>query len=494
MDTTNRPSTGSRLLWNAVPVLCVLAALAPFVLPRIPVGTDIPKHVMVAHVLSSYHEAKYGYPNHFDLDLGPRPTVLGELVLAGLQKILDPFDAAKAYLALFTLGLWLAGRFLAVQSGHPALAGLLLLPLAHTGLVFLGFLPFIVTIPLFAVLLGVVIGQPSGPARWVWIGVLLLLLYAFHIVGLGIGCLAVILFAFDRKDRWQVAWGDLLAMAPAACLALYFVLHNRGQSARWIYLGPLGQIKAYLGHNAWTLSRPAGLLFIAMALTLGVWAAWQAYRERQRLRLLFLAAALIVAGILLPVQIADWYVVGARTLPFVVITLLAYLRFTERSAKIVAAVVLGFLAVSGSLNTRAALEVQEQFRVFLSGLPAVPYGARILPIVELPSAASRGFIDPFEGMDDAYSIYRGGSNPFSSARPFCKTGATILDSRYPLDYAFKYSDVTPDYTGVSRKYGYVVVFGRLPGVRPVLAKEMCLSFSNGALSVYRSCQGAGAAR
>ena len=444
---------------------------------------------MVARVLSSYHEAKYRYASHFDISLAPRSSVLGELALTGLATFLDPFDAAKAYLALFIAGLWLAGRFLAVRSGQPAIAALLLLPLAHSGLVFLALMPFIVTIPLFAVLLGVLIGQPRGLVRSAWIGLLLLLLYGFHVFGLAAGCLAVVLFAFDRKDRWQVAWGDLLAMAPVLCLAGYFVLHDHGKSSRWIYQSPLGQLKVYLGYNAWSLSRVAGFLFIGIALTLAAWAAWQAYRQRRRPRLLFLAAAMVVAGLLLPVQIADWYVVGSRTFPYVVVASLGFLRFSERSARIVAAVVLGFLTVSAGLNTRIALKVQDQYRVFLSGMPAVDYGSRILPIVEIPSSSNQGFIEPFTGIEDAYNIYRGGSNPYCSASPYIKTGGTILRSRYGLDYAYKLLDVTPQYTGVSRKYDYVVVYGKLPGVRQALAAEMCLAFSNGPLSVFRSCHG-----
>jgi hypothetical protein len=490
MDSPQRSAIGARLLRNLVPALCILAALAPFVVPHIPVmGTDVPKHVMVARVLSSYNQAKYGYASHFDLSFAPRSTILGALALAGLAKFMDPFDAAKAYLALFIAGLWFAGRFLAVRCGQPAIAGLLLLPLAHSGLVFLGLMPFIVTIPLYALLLGVLIGQPRGLARPAWICLLLLFLYGFHVFGLAAGCLAVVLFAFDRKDRWRVAWSDLLAMAPAVCLAGYFLFHERGNSSRWIYQSPLGQLKVYLGYNAWSLSGVAGLLFIGMVLALAAWVAWQAYRERKRPRLLLLAAAMVVAGLLLPVQMANWYVVGSRTFPFVVIASLAFLRFSERSAGILAAVVLGYLTVSAGLNTRIALKVQDQYRIFFSGIPAVDYGSRILPIVEAPDGVWNRFIEPFGGIEDAYNIYRGGSNPYCLAWPFYQTGATILRSRYGLEYAFKYSDETPVYSGVSRKYDYVVVYGKLPGVRQALAEEMCVAFVNGPLSVYRKCQG-----
>jgi hypothetical protein len=476
-----------RLIWHSVAVLCVLAALSPFLLPHIPVGTDLPKHVMVARVVASFDEARYGYANHFSLELRPRPTILGALTLAGLVKALDPFDAAKAYLALFVVGLWLSGRFLAVRAGQPPLAGLLLLPLAHTFYVFAGFMPFIGAIPFFAILLGVLIKRPGGLRRSVWICVLTLVLYGFHIVGLAAGCFAVVMFAFDRKDGWRVAWSDLAALVPAVSFAGYYLAYKRPQSSTWYYYGPLGQIKAYIGYNAWTLSRVGGVLFIGLIVALAAFVAWQAYRQPKKPRLLLLMFAMTVTGLLSPYQIGDWFVVGSRTFPFVVVASLAFLRFSQRSSRILATVVAGFLAASGWFNTRAALNVQEAYRIFLSGIPAMEYGARMLPVVEDDSAGGNQYIQPFAGIEDAYNIYRGGSNPYCFSAPWVKTGGVILRSKYPSDYAFKYSTRTPDYRGASREYNCVVLFGKLPEVARVVANEMCLGFSNGPLSVYRPC-------
>ena len=319
METSNRSYIVGRLVWHLVPVFCVLAALSPFLLPDIPVGTDLPKHVMVARVLAFYNDTKYGYANHFDLDLEPRPTVLGALTLAGLAKGLKPFDAAKAYLALFVVGLWFSGRFLTARAGQPALAAVLLLPLAHTFCVFSGFLPFIGSIPFFALLLGVLIKQPKGIARSVWICALLLLLYGFHIVGLAAGCLAVAMFAFDRKDGWQAAWYDLAALVPPVCLAGYYLVRDHRHSSRWYYNRPLQQIEAYIGYNAWTLSRVSGFLFIGLTAALVVFVGWQAYREREKPRLLLLAVVMAAIGLVLPYQIDDWFIVGSRTFPFVVV-------------------------------------------------------------------------------------------------------------------------------------------------------------------------------
>lgn len=479
-----------RTIWRLVPVLCVLAALSPFLLPHIPVGTDLPKHVMVARVVASYNDARFGYANHFDLDLGPRPTFLGALTLAGLAKILDPFDAAKAYLALFVVGLWLSGRFLAVRAGQPALAALLLLPLAHSFCVFSGFLPYIGSIPLFALLLGVLISQPPGFKRSTWICVLMLILHGFHIVGFAAGCFAVVLFAVDRKEGWRIAWSDLAALMPAVFTAGYYLLHKSPQSSTWFFHGPLGQIKAYIGYNAWTLSRVAGYLFIGLVVVLAAQIAWQAYRQPKKPRLLFLIIALAVIGLLSPYQIGDWFVVGSRTLPFVVVASLAFLNFSERSSMILATVVLGFLVISGWLNTRIALNVQDAYRTFFSGIPALDYGARMLPVIEDPNLGGNQYIQPFAGIEDAYNIYRGGSNPYCFSSPWVKTGAVILRARNAPDYALKFSTRTPDYRGAPQKYNYIVLFGKLPEVTRVVANEMCLGFSNGPLAVYKSCRGA----
>lgn len=476
-----------RFIWPFVILASILGALSPFLLPHIPVATDLPKHMMVARVVADYSNPLYRYANHFTIEWEPRPTVLGALVLAGLAKVMDPFVAAKAYLALFVAALWASGRFLAVRAGQPPLAGLLLLPLAHTFCVFAGFLPYIGSIPFFALLLGLLLTEPAGPRRSIGAGVILLVLYGFHIVGLAAGCFAVVVFAVQRQERWRIAWGDMAAMLPSVALSGYFILFRRTPGAKWMYYNPIGQFKAYLGHNAWTLSRASGVLFLVLVALLSALVAWQVYRRPGKPRLLLLIVAMTVIGLCLPYQIGDWFVVGSRTFPFVVIACLAYLTISEAGSRRLALVVLIFLAVSGWLNTRIALNVQKYYRTFFSGMAAVDYGSRILPVIEDINLGGNMYIQPFAGIEDAYTIYRGGSNPYCFSSPWVKTGAVILRSKFGQDFAYRFSDRKHEYHGVSRSYDNVVLFGNLAEDRRAIAEEMCPAYNNGLLTVYRRC-------
>src|SRR5947209_18310398 len=91
--------------------LSLIAALLPFIAPAIPVGTDLAKHVLVAKVLADYNNPLLKYREHYDLEIEPRSTMLGELALAGLVKYFDPFVAAKIYLALTIVRLFLRGCY-----------------------------------------------------------------------------------------------------------------------------------------------------------------------------------------------------------------------------------------------------------------------------------------------------------------------------------------------------------------------------------------------
>ncbi len=127
----------------------LLLAVTPFVLPRIPVGTDLLKHVMVARVLDRYHDPMLRYDQSFELLVRARSTALSEIFLAGLERLVPPLGALKVFMVAFVVLLWAAGWRLMKRLGAPFSAALVLLPLAHTFSVFSGLLPYVVSIALF---------------------------------------------------------------------------------------------------------------------------------------------------------------------------------------------------------------------------------------------------------------------------------------------------------------------------------------------------------
>jgi len=171
----------------ALVIIGLLLAIAPFVVPRIPVGTDLLKHGMMAHVLNHFHDPALRYDQSFEVLVRARSTALSELSLAGLERFLPPFEALKAFLVAFVVILWVASWRLMRRLGAPFSASLILLPLAHTFCVFSGFLPYVVSMALFPFLLVALMDPRRTPGRIAGFAGWLLLLYAFHIVGAAIG-------------------------------------------------------------------------------------------------------------------------------------------------------------------------------------------------------------------------------------------------------------------------------------------------------------------
>jgi hypothetical protein len=488
----------------AVAVVCIALAVAPFVVPAIPVGTDLPKHAFVAQVLSHYSDPQLKYAEHFRLVLRPRSTVLAEMALAGLMLLAAPFAAVKILMVLAAATLWTSTRFMVVQMGKPPIAALLTLPVLHTFPVFSGFLPYSVSVVMFPFLLGTLLKYPAGRVRALRVACLLALLYGIHIVAAAIGCLTVGIFALCELgtmewlvrllrqkrttdiDRAGAIW-DLLSMAPAVGLMVYFILQREGRSVHMTYFSPFRQVATYLAYNAVGLSKAGGYAFLAGVLLLAVAAFFGVRRRHTDIRLLMLSAGVFFLGLLLPVQVGDWFVVGSRTFPFALFAAIGLLDLSQAQWRSAAAVGVSVLTITSALNTTVAVRVQPLYNVFLSGLNSVEYGSRILPIIEDSALGGNVFVQPFDGIADAYNIFRGGSNAYVLAYPVLLTGASPIEMKWKpeFDYKFDAGEKHPNYQGVSRVYDYVLVFGNMPETIRQLESEMRLQFHNGPLRIYR---------
>jgi hypothetical protein len=486
----------------AITTGCTILASLPFVVPPRPVSSDLVKHLLVARVLSEYHSPVLAYSESFALDLRPRPTLLPILVLAGLMKVMDPFTAAKAFYVFLVVGLVASGRYLMRAVRAPPVAAVALLPLVHTTLVLGGVLPYATSIPLYPALLGVLLRTRPGWWRSVGLAVILLALYGCHIVSAAMGIFSVIVLT--ARDGWREKWRDFLALVPVAALLLAFLALKEGGGFRLYYYPLWGHVKFYLAMNVFGLSRLSGYLLLLLLLALGGGVLLRLLRREASTQLTWLAIGLVIIGLLSPYMIGGWYIVGSRTLPFASVAAVASLRLRGwwvRSAIAGASV---FLAVSGTLNSRAALAVQPLYQEFLSGLSVVEPGSRILPIIQDPTLGGTLYVQPFVGIEDAYNIDRGGSNPYAFAAPArhirpapavdtlpgrgavgaLLTGATPLRFLYPTYYAYRFSSLPPDYRGVFQVYDYVIMMGWQPEVAHVLETEGRLLHRRGQLFIY----------
>jgi hypothetical protein len=145
-----------------------------------------------------------------------------------------------------------------------------------------------------------------------------------------------------------------------------------------------------------------------------------------------------------------------------------------------------FLAISSALNTSKVLAVQRSYSLFLSGMPTVKPGSKLLPIIEDLTLGGNKYIQPFNSVEDLYNIYRGGANPYVFAEPLVGNGANLLRSKYAPGLISKFAPNAQrvDYRGVSKDYDYVICWGRLATIKPAIAREAPLVFEEGLLSIY----------
>ena len=460
--------------------------MAPFLLPPIPVGTDTFKHLLVSRVLAGYSDSVFNYSRDFEVLWKPLPTALGDFILAGFLRLGGPPIAAKLYLIAFALVFWLSGRYMLRKLGLPGHSSILLLPIVHSFFVFSAFLPFLGTIAVFPLIPGVLIGITRGSRRFLLLTFLLIVLYGFHPVGVVIGCFTVFIYAFDPVRR-RVHWDDVAAVVPAAMFFVYYE-RTKPRDPAPLWASPLGQLKNYLAFNVWTLSRVASWLALGILVALAALAIGDLFRGKIAQPRLFVLAALLVAiGLVMPYEMGAAFVVGSRTLPFAFVAAVGALSWDARRLRFAAALVCAFLGVSSLLNTRKVLAVQSSYRVFLSGLPAVRFGSRILPVIGDLTQGGNMFIQPFNGIEDAYNVYRGGSNAYALALPYVGAAAS-LRTRYTPTYTSKFTKQVPGLRGVSRDYDYIVCWNADPTVLATIAGEAPLVFRNGPLSIYNGAR------
>ena len=484
VDAADDSAAMSRAGWLAVQIIAVVAALAPFVVPAIPVGTDTIKQLSVARILASYHDPFLHYSEHFEVVWRPTATALANLTLAGLLQVFEPIVAVKAFFVIFAVGFWLSGQFYLQSLGARRHTAILLLPLIHSFYVFSGFLPFVGAFALYPLLLGVLFKFTPGRAKSAALALILVAQFGFHVVGAAIGCFTVFVCALNFQ-RKSIVWPDLLSVMPAAALLLYFYLSKPAETAKALYHGPLGQLKAYVAYNVNTLSPPAGWLAILLLAALALIALHDTIRRKvAHPRLLALAIVFVCIGLLMPYQIGSIFILGSRTLPFAVIATVGALEWTTTRFRWAATASCLMLAASAVLNTRAALDFQEPYRVFLSGMNVVRPGSRLLPIVGERPEFGTGYVGAFSGIEDLYTIYRGGSNPYVFSEPFVPTGGSLLRLKYAPAFALKYVDGPRDYTGSAAVYDYILCWACLDADRRVVEKEARLLFENGSLSIY----------
>jgi hypothetical protein len=470
--------------------LCVL----PFFVTLVPPMADLPAHVLVARIIAEYGSPVLRYSDYFTIDWTVAPTSLFYALFVPLQRWAGPYLDARIYLTIWVVLTWVSVWCLAKVQGHrdPWIAALVTLPLAFCWYVYNGFLPFLMTLPLFAFAVAVWLSpwRPAIkiPALWV----LFATLYGFHIVGTAAAAtavgIAVSVQVFMLREHRRQLIEAAVSMIPVVVMTGLYLGGQDGPRATIRYSDALSHIVDVVKFTCASLSDAASLLLL---LWLGLLGLLAVYRRRDlKVASPIAIAAFFLAGlsIAMPGSLSALYPAGPRLLPFALVLLIASVRWADLHR---ASVVLSCLALLASLSlftARQAVIVDRGFRDILGAAELVTQGSRLLPVIADKFAGSR-WTKPYLHAEALVTIARGGSNPYVFAAPHVLTAASPIKYRYVSDareYAFAYDDnrEPADYKGVGTYYDYVLIWGRSPAIAAVIDREMTRAYARGNVTLF----------
>jgi hypothetical protein len=474
-------------------VLLILLVVLPFLLVPIPPMTDFCQHVMVAHVLNHYRDTDLNYAKYFEVGYSAAPTMLAYVWLSFLQRMSGPFAGGKIYLVFFVLALWVSERFYLrkLKIEDPSIIALASLPLAFSGCVYMGFLPFIMTLPLYTFLLGWWISRPSSFRRSAVGGIILIVTYGFHVIGAIVGAFSIICLSILSGAREKGLWRKLLKDVAALCpllilLAIYFEL-GKGPKVSVAYEDLWLTMKTFAGHTFGSLADSVLWIGILGFGGFCIGAFYVILKKRHISSVLILSLSLCLVGLLMPYSLGSLFPAGPRVFPYAILSGIGLLNLQKFGRRTFIVVICVVMVLMSFITINKSREVNKEYEQILSGVSKIEYGKKLLPIVIEPYKGSRHTY-PFLWITVAYNIIRGGSQPYIFASPYIKTNATPLEFRSYDAYGYAFLDKDPvqaeDYRGVSGNYDYVLIWGEDPRIQSVISAEMRLVYLNSPLKIY----------
>ncbi len=212
--------------------LLAFSLVLPLLVGRYLPIQDLPQHAAAVRVLHDYDTEAFRVSEYFEVDLA-RTQYLAVYVVADLfAYLVGPIGACKLLLALILIGTPYAMRHLLAQVKAPQSYALLTLPLAYNAHFQLGFLNFLLGIPLM--LWGIALGiqlraSPEQASRWyskpgLLLAAVLLLTFYSHVVPFALLGVALGLLVLGVGRAQLKGW--LVAVAPSAMALAVWVFSN----------------------------------------------------------------------------------------------------------------------------------------------------------------------------------------------------------------------------------------------------------------------------
>jgi hypothetical protein len=410
---------------------------------------DLPQHLAAIRVLHSYHDARFDFARYFELDLFGTQYLAYYLLADGLAYLVDLELGNRLIVVACAMATPYALRYLLRALDRPEWLALFALPLTYNAHLILGFINFLLAIPLALFGLGLAVRQYSAPkvARGVGLALVALLAFFSHVVPFALFALGCLLVALDRQPRRVLL--RLLPLVPAGLASLLWLWRSPAGRATLTAAvggeaGPQPQYQpaafalrdmpnwltdTFHGAEAGSLLRGTALVF-ALTLLIGLgWACWRRPREpaagapdRARparalvWRLLPLAPLALLLYFVTPSAYAWIWPIAQRFPLLAVLFAIPVLPAPPRAAAVLlAGALLALSFAEQRLVTRAfAAFDQQEVGDFDAALAAIPPRKRVMGLIFARGSAQVKF-SPFIHFVAYYQARKGGAVMFTFA-------------------------------------------------------------------------------
>jgi hypothetical protein len=361
----------------------------PLALTAVPPYQDLPNHLAAATVIA--HPERY--PDFvFNGFFKTNSALFTWLVVAG--KLMSVTVAAKLFaLLVLAMNALAMPRFVLTFTNSRrklVLASFFIWPMVHNWFVSMGMLDFAMGVPLALILLMLLDAQRKAPTfkRALLITATAACTWYAHVMPLMVVHLLVAIHVVTRRT-WTERLAQLKALAPGLLPVTALVLLSLFKH----FTEPVGEMTGYvaqrwllppweLGYNLWA-EWFYGFTWLSITtlvpcIVLGMIGIWRAKEDVPFFSPIALAV-LTALFLFTPYIATNWFHVNSRFIPFIWMAFL--LRLPDRLPRSLL-VAVGFAAVPYTIGMGVDfIRLDADRAKFTAGIPAVPEGARLLPLI-----------------------------------------------------------------------------------------------------------------
>jgi hypothetical protein len=372
-----------RLIFIGLSILSIL----PFWIFRYPVLADYPQHLARWFVLHNIHDPPFSFSGYYTLDWGPHPYVLVDALGALLQFVFPIDIAGRCVLSVCVLSVPLAALYF-LRKAAPGNDGFALFAflIAFNPMMLMGFVESQLSLALCVLAVGLWVSFCDTPKVLTGLatGAVIVLVYLAHLIGFALAGIIMGLYCVVlHKPLARLLRLGLLSL-PGLALFVYNMKRSLAGGAL-TYKGPSAWDKLRNIVSPFRVYSPYEDLMIIAGLALFLFLL---YRNRNQIRWqpswLAVCAMLFAVYLAAPSQYGAAGYIDVRIVPLLYLVALATIRTRNMSWTLNAAIVLLVLFRVATIDFLFASK-QHGLEERTAGFQAIPFGARVFPLVQLGS-------------------------------------------------------------------------------------------------------------